>query len=363
MLLFAAVMALLTSSRASAGSLGDAGLGLARAGGVAAAAGASSNAPPANSSSSGSSGLLGGFDFLAPWQRLWSAPNQRASKPKAQVLAELKEENAWKNSLVTWMLPQAVLERMPFVVQTWFRCWVMCMALYFGVGALWAYYAYYAFGSQLFKPGDIPAGEDIWEQIKVSFRGMPLYAMLPTLTEYCVEQGWTLAYTRVGDVGLKWYLAYFVLYMTSVEFFVYWQHRILHMGVGYRWLHVIHHKYNKGDQMSPFAGLAFHPLDGIMQALPYSWTLFYVPMHFLTHELLLFFTSIWTTNIHDNLHAKIAPVMGAGYHTIHHTLYNYNYGHYFTFVDRLFGTLITPEENEARRAAARKEAEQRLKGE
>lgn len=38
----------------------------------------------------------------------------------------------------------------------------------------------------------------------------------------------------VGDVGLKWYIAYFVLYMTSVEFFVYWQHRILHMGVGYR---------------------------------------------------------------------------------------------------------------------------------
>lgn len=95
--------------------------------------------------------------------------------------------------------------------------------------------------------------------------------------------------------------------------------------------------------MSPFAGLAFHPLDGIMQvctgwhsiqqhllqgpehaarisqmkhftttlpdpglqALPYSWTLFYVPMHFLTHEMLLFFTSIWTTNIHDNVHAKV----------------------------------------------------------
>ena len=135
--------------------------------------------------------------------------------------------------------------------------------------------------------------------------------------------------------------------------------------------------------------LLWHPPA---QALPYSWTLFYVPMHFLTHEMLLFFTSIWTTNIHDNIHAKvgagaagarwcwrgwsracgagllfayschrlgggaalggagrgrcadarpalppdaqIAPVMGAGYHTIHHTLYNYNYGHYFTFVDR-----------------------------
>jgi hypothetical protein len=30
-------------------------------------------------------------------------------------------------------------------------------------------------------------------------------------------------------------------------------------------------------------------------------------MHFLTHEMLLFFTSIWTTNIHDNIHAKVAP--------------------------------------------------------
>ncbi len=32
--------------------------------------------------------------------------------------------------------------------------------------------------------------------LQVAFRGMPLYAMLPTVTEYCVEQGWTLAYAR-----------------------------------------------------------------------------------------------------------------------------------------------------------------------
>lgn len=35
-------------------------------------------------------------------------------------------------------------------------------------------------------------------------------------------------------MGLGRYVLYFALYMTSVEFFVYWQHRILHMGVGYR---------------------------------------------------------------------------------------------------------------------------------
>lgn len=31
---------------------------------------------------------------------------------------------------------------------------------------------------------------------QVSFACMPLYAMLPALTEFCVEQGWTVAYTR-----------------------------------------------------------------------------------------------------------------------------------------------------------------------
>lgn len=32
-----------------------------------------------------------------------------------------------------------------------------------------------------------------------------------------------------------------------------------------RTLHYIHHKYNKEHTLSPFAGLAFHPLDGILQ--------------------------------------------------------------------------------------------------
>jgi sterol desaturase/sphingolipid hydroxylase (fatty acid hydroxylase superfamily) len=153
-------------------------------------------------------------------------------------------------------------------------------------------------------------------------------------------------------------------------------------------LHRPHHKYNKEHTLSPFAGLAFHPFDGMLQALPYSVTLFFCPMHFLTHELLLFATGVWTTNIHDCIHGKVScctmalglqarqvfavqqrhcsrycvdaiklncshlhmsypqvkPIMGAGYHTIHHTTYKHNYGHYFTFIDQMYNTCIDPEE-------------------
>lgn len=193
--------------------------------------------------------------------------------------------------------------------------------------------------------------------------------------------------------------------------------------------------------MSPFAGLAFHPLDGITQAISYMWTLFYCPTHFLTHEILLFATGVWTTNIHDNIHGKVWilgdssggrgcgydghklsncvlvlvgwgqscacsrllyavgvvhlglliqahimrnpaiagappraglrvelrmrhaaqshfahhpcvccvctqvwPIMGARYHTIHHTTYKHNHGHYTVFFDALYNTCLHPEE-------------------
>lgn len=102
--------------------------------------------------------------------------------------------------------------------------------------------------------------------------------------------------------------------------------------------------------MSPFAGLAFHPIDGILQAIPHLVAIMFIPTHFLTHEILLFTEAFWTASIHDNIHLNILPFMGAGWHTIHHTTYKHNYGHYFVFMDWFYGTLISPEEMAAKTA-------------
>lgn len=143
---------------------------------------------------------------------------------------------------------------------------------------------------------------------------MPLYALLPTVTEYIVEKGYTRAYARISDIGLFKFSLYFFIYMVIVEFGVYWAHRLVHdIRILYKLFHRYHHIYNKEKSLSPFAGLAFHPVDGIIQALPYTLTLFIVPMHFLTHIVLLFLTGVWTMNIHDCIDAKIEPIMGAGY--------------------------------------------------
>ncbi|KAK9867777.1 hypothetical protein WJX84_008157 [Apatococcus fuscideae] len=276
----------------------------------------------------------------------WYPVEAPAAKTTSQalVIQQLIEENEWKNDLILGFLPTTVRERMPRIVQSWLRCYLACFLLYTITSGLWAYYIYTCFGRQLFKDGHMPAWSDMYEQLKVANVSMPGYAVLPAVTEWVMEQGWTRSYTRIDSVGLVKYWLYFALYMTSVEFFVYWMHRGLHeIRLGYRWYHYIHHKYNKENSLSPFAGLAFHPLDGILQAIPYCWTLFYIPTHSLTFELLLFMTGIWTTNIHDCLHGRVEPIMGAGYHTIHHTTYQHNYGHYFIFMDYLFGTLKVPD--------------------
>ena len=41
--------------------------------------------------------------------------------------------------------------------------------------------------------------------------------------------------------------------------------------------------------------------------------------------------------------------MGGGYHTIHHTAFKYNHGHYTIFFDSLFGTCLHPEDYEKKK--------------
>ena len=309
------------------------------------------------------------------------------------MLAEIREENDWKTDLVLGsLLAPATRAALPRVVVAWARNYLACMAIYFGLGgererggeggggesergmvffgcgsrdvidqnnarnplsppfpihtAVWCYYIYYVFGASLFKPGTIPGRAAVFEQIRVASVAMPLYAVLPSVVEAAAEAGHTAAVSRVSDLGgIKGYFLSFVAYMTFVEFGVYWMHRGLHdVKAGYRLLHHTHHKYNKEHTLSPFAGLAFNAVDGILQALPYAVGLLFIPVHFFTHELLLFLTAVWTASIHDCLDAGLEPIMGAGYHTIHHTTYRHNYGHYFTYMDGLFGSLVSPEE-------------------
>ncbi|KVI02795.1 Fatty acid hydroxylase [Cynara cardunculus var. scolymus] len=310
------------------------------------------------------------------------------------------DETSFTNRMVLGtLLPAKIWEPLPHFFQTWLRNYTSGTLVYFITSLLWSFYVYFykhnvyvpkgvlatiregdhtlqPIGGRKFVAGKvmdsastlpprlasylhcrhpslphlrhaIPSRKAVLLQIYVAMKAMPWYCALPTISEYMVENGWTRCFPRISDVGWFSYVLNLGFYLVLVEFGIYWMHRELHdIKPLYKYLHATHHIYNKQNTLSPFAGLAFHPLDGILQAVPHVIALFLVPMHFTTHIGLLFIEAIWTANIHDCVDGKMWPVMGAGYHTIHHTTYRHNYGHYTVWMDWMFGTLRDPCEEE-----------------
>jgi Delta7-sterol 5-desaturase len=189
-----------------------------------------------------------------------------------------------------------------------------------------------------------PTWSTMWNQIRLAQSSMFLYVLLPLADEFAVEQGWTATYFTISQVGgYGYYLLTMLFYFSIVEIGIYWMHRTLHTNKWlYKHIHLLHHQYNKPELLTPWASIAFHPLDGLLQASPYFFTMFVVPSHYLTRVGLLFFTEVWATYIHDAMDWNVHPIMGSKYHTVHHTHYVYNYGQVFIFCDYLFGTLRVP---------------------
>ncbi|KAL9269178.1 Delta(7)-sterol-C5(6)-desaturase-like protein [Drosera capensis] len=259
------------------------------------------------------------------------------------------EETAFYNRILLGSLfPSELWTPIPHFLQSWLRNYIGGVLLYLLSGSLWCFYIYYL-KRNVYVPKDcIPSRRGMLLQIGVAMKAMPWYTLLPTVSEYMIEHGWTRCFPLISDVGWTAYLGNLLIYLVIVEFGIYWMHRELHdIKPLYKYLHATHHIYNKQNTLSPFAGLAFHPVDGILQAVPHIIALFLVPAHLTTHIALLFIEAIWTANIHDCIDGKMWPVMGAAYHTIHHTTYRHNYGHYTVWMDWMFGTLRDPSEEEA----------------
>ncbi|CAM9233390.1 unnamed protein product [Discosporangium mesarthrocarpum] len=229
---------------------------------------------------------------------------------------------------------------------TYIRNFLGGSLLYYVTASIWHWVIYVLMADTLFPSGVMPTKETIVDQIMLAQLSTTVYAGLPVLGEFFIEEGYTMCYFYISDIGgWPYYFLFTAVYLTLVEIGVYWMHRTLHTNKFlYKYIHALHHKYNKATTLTPWASIAFNPLDGCLQACPYVICLFFVPCHYFTHLVMFFFTAIWATNIHDAVPGNTEPIMGAKYHTVHHTHYHVNFGQFFTFCDRYWGTLKRPEE-------------------
>jgi lathosterol oxidase len=244
-------------------------------------------------------------------------------------------------------LDKALGNEKGYYMQSYLRDLILGTLVYWITAGVWHFVIYVVFREQLFtkKGRALPTWETIIDQMCLAQSSLLIYAMLPILSEYLIESGMTRTYFYVQDIGgWSFYFGYLLLYFAFFEFGIYWMHRTLHTNKFlYKYVHALHHKYNKPLTLTPWASIAFNPLDGILQACPYVIGLFIVPVHYLTHVFLLFFSGVWATNIHDAMWGNTEPIMGSKYHTMHHTHYHCNFGQFFIFCDYIFGTLKLPE--------------------
>ncbi|CAD6564452.1 MAG: hypothetical protein TREMPRED_004991 [Tremellales sp. Tagirdzhanova-0007] len=109
----------------------------------------------------------------------------------------------------------------------------------------------------------------------------------------------------------------------------------------------IHKPHHKWIMPTPWAALAFHPLDGYAQSLPYHIFTFVIPMHKYLFLTLFIFVQIWTILIHDgdmiSGHMLERYINSPAHHTLHHLYFTCNYGQYFTWADSCFDSYRPPE--------------------
>jgi len=258
--------------------------------------------------------------------------------------------NAYINS---WILPNSAAIKTVETFGTYWGHYVLCYirnllagtVLYYAIAGFFHYHCYvHSRSEEIFKDRPRPSSSIIWDQIKLAQASLFIYTTLPVISDYLIENGYTKCYYNISDIGgFVPYISWMLLYFSIVEIGIYWMHRTLHTNKTlYKYIHGLHHKYSKPHTLTPWASIAFNPLDGMLQACPYVICLFFVPCHYLTHVGLLFFTELWATYIHDSMDWNLDPIMGSKYHTVHHTHFIYNYGQVFTFCDRIWGTLRVP---------------------
>ena len=156
-----------------------------------------------------------------------------------------------------------------------------------------------------------------------------------------------------GRLALEW-LAIFL----AADFYIYWEHRMMHTKFMYPRIHKIHHTYHVP---TAFAGFANHPIEAVLFSLGSLWIQLFVAVHPVSHALFGLFGATWTILSHDDRSPH-----DAGFHYQHHFNPNRNFGAFTVVWDNVFGTrhvnpsgLTYPQEVEQ----AKRRAEKRTKEE
>lgn len=190
-----------------------------------------------------------------------------------------------------------------------------------------------------------PRQKDYWREIGYSVLTALIFALVGFTTFLTPVVNYTQAYFKIADYGVPYFvLSVFMIILVHDTYF-YWTHRWMHRPAVYKWFHKVHHL---SINPSPWAAMAFHPLEAVVEAGIMVVVVFLFPVHPLAIALFLLFMMLY--NVYGHLGYELYPkgfsksVIGKWVntsvnHNQHHQYFKGNYGLYFLFWDRWMGTI------------------------
>lgn len=155
----------------------------------------------------------------------------------------------------------------------------------------------------------------------------------------------TTLYTDLQEHSWWYFFAAFPLMMLMHDTYFYWTHRLMHHPQLFKIVHLLHHR---SVNPSPWAAYAFHPLEALVETGIFVLFVFTIPVH--PYHLGLYFLFMIIYNVYGHLGFELYPhgfqktIIGKWIntsvnHNMHHQFFKGNYALYFTFWDRMMGTL------------------------
>jgi Delta7-sterol 5-desaturase len=180
---------------------------------------------------------------------------------------------------------------------------------------------------------------EFWSSILTCF----CYLIVAVPTDWAVRTG---IFTYGGnDHSFAYNLMMFGAVIVGHDAYFYWTHRAMHTKALFKTFHLFHHR---SVTPTPFTAYAFALPEALVNAMFFPVWLAFVPTPGISTFAFLFFQIIRNVTAHAGLelHPRwwlSSPITCWINTTTHHDLhhggaFNYNYGTWFTFWDKLMGT-------------------------
>lgn len=203
-----------------------------------------------------------------------------------------------------------------------------------------SYLYYFVLRKQRFFPNETPSPAQMRKEKMWAVLSLLGNAVITAPIHHFIVQGKSQVYFHFGDHSAGWFVLSVVLMVVITETLVFWAHYALHHPFLYKHIHLYHHQFR---QTTPWASVAFHPLDSFAQAAPHHLCAFLFPVHIGVYAASVTFVTLWSVFIHERVtYVRWNWINHTMHHTAHHKFNKWNYGQWFTVWDRIMGTWKNP---------------------